>query len=321
MKFNFNTLELGKINFDNAQLRLSGIMVNDVSTINKPSRNSIVFIKNISDIDLKYLNNLESCLVIINSVDDIEKSVLESNDFIIVNNPRLAYAMVLKFILNNDKRHNKFENIGNNIYLGDNVILGKNVHIEPNVTIGRNVRIHDNTVILSGVRIGDNVIIGSNSVIRNNTVIGGQGFGIEKDQKGKTYRIPHLGSVIIGDNVDIGSLNTVVSGTIDPTVIENNVMTDDHVHIAHNCYIGEGTQITACVEISGSVKIGANSILGPNCSIMNKISLGENTIVGLGAVVTKSFKDNVILAGNPADTIENIKQNRNIIKKVIQEFK
>lgn len=321
LKFSFNTSELTRINIFNSKLIVSNRLISNVSTINKPLRNSIVFINNINKIDLKLLNYLNDSLIIINSADGIDRDVYTNNDIVITPNPRLTYAMVLKYALGKNRKQNQYKEIGNNIYVNDNVVIGNNVSIEPGVTIGRNVIIGDNTTILSGVRIGDNVTIGNDCVIRNNTVVGGCGFGIEKDKTGKSYRIIHLGGVILGDNVDIGSLNTVVSGTIDPTIIEDYVMTDDHVHIAHNCHIKEGTHITACVEISGSVEIGKNSTLGPNCSIMNKISLGENTIVGLGAVITKSFDDNMILAGNPADTIENIKYNRNIIKKIINEYK
>ncbi len=322
-KFVFDTSELHNFEMNANSFKIAGRMVNKVTTIHKPKKNAVIYINNISRVHASHLNNLKDCLIITDSDFGLGSNVINNNDFIISHNPRLTYAIVLQFILRRNSyfERKKYNNIGDNIYFGDNVTIGEEVHIEPNVTIGNNVEIGTNTVVLSGVRIGDDVVIGSNSVIRNNTVVGGWGFGIEKDKSGKTYRIPHLGSVIVGDNVDVGSLNTVVSGTIEPTIVENNVMTDDHVHIAHNCYIGEGTQITACVEISGSVRIGRDSTLGPNCSVMNKISLGENTIVGLGAVVTKSFGDDVVLAGNPADIIENLKHDRNIIRKVIEGHK
>ncbi len=321
MTFNFNTLELKKNNFNSTRLKLSGINVNGVATINKLANNKIVFVKDINSVDEGLLHNLKHCLIITNSDAILETSILEVNDVIITDNPRLTYAIVLQFALGGNVEKKKYKNIGDNIFLGDNVEIGENVYLEPGITIGDNVKIGNNASILSGVRIGDGVILGNDTVIRNNTVIGGCGFGIEKDDRGKTYRIPHLGSVIIGDNVDIGALNTIVSGTIEPTVISDNVMVDDHVHIAHNCHVGAGTLITACVEISGSTKIGRNSMLGPNCSIMNKISLGENTVVGLGAVVTRSFGNNVVLAGNPADTIEKIREDKRMLGEIAHYLK
>ncbi len=166
--------------------------------------------------------------------------------------------------------------------------------------IGDNVIIGDNTEIRHHVVIGDNTVIGNNCLVKSHTVIGEEGFGFERDENGVPIRIPHLGRVVIGNNVEIGALNTVMRGTLDDTIVADNVKTDDHVHIGHNVYIGRGCVITACAEISGSAKIGEMTSLGPNCSVMNGISIGSNCIVGLGTVVTKSLPNDVVAAGCPA---------------------
>lgn len=321
-KFNFDTAELSEVTLHDSKKIISGRIVTDVSNIHKGMSHCVAFIKDVKIIDIGKFEDIANNLIIINSVEGIKQKTIEENDFIISKNPRLAYAIVLKFILEKEYTDNnrEYTNIGEGIVIGQNLSLGENVYIEPQVKIGHNVTIGAGTTILSGVVINDNVKIGKNCIIRNNTVIGGTGFGTEKDDSGRTYRIPHLGSVIIGDNVDIGSLNTVVAGTINPTIIEDNVMSDDHVHIAHNCYIEEGTMITACVEISGSVRIGKNSMIGPNSSLMNKITLGENTVVGLGTVVTKSFTDDAIIAGNPADIKENLKIKQKILNEMVNNY-
>lgn len=131
--------------------------------------------------------------------------------------------------------------------------------------------------------------------------------------------MPHLGGVVIGSAVNIGALNTIVAGTIEPTVVENYVQTDDHVHIAHNCHIKRGALITACVEISGSVTVGENTTIGPNASIMNKITIGRDVVVGLGAVVTRSFGDGVTIAGNPADTTDNLRALRRAQQALLEQ--
>ena len=176
--------------------------------------------------------------------------------------------------------------------------------------IDNNVTIGNHCTIYPGAKIRENVVIGDNSIIRENSVIGGQGFGIEKNKDFKNIKIPHLGGVEIGEHVEIGALTTIVSGTINPTIIEDYVKIDDHVHLAHNCIIKSACIITACSEISGSVTINSNSWLGPNCSIMQKVTIGEGSIVGLGAVVTKSFSKGSILVGNPAITMQNYKKNK-----------
>ena len=139
--------------------------------------------------------------------------------------------------------------------------------------IGNNVVIGDGTEIRHHVVIGANTVIGKDCLIKSNTVIGEEGFGFERDKQGLPTRIPHLGRVIIGHSVELGALNTVMKGTIDDTIIEDHVKTDDHVHIGHNVRIGRGCLITACSEISGSVEIGEMTWLGPNCSVMNGISI------------------------------------------------
>jgi UDP-3-O-[3-hydroxymyristoyl] glucosamine N-acyltransferase len=117
---------------------------------------------------------------------------------------------------------------------------------------------------------------------------------------GVPIRIPHLGKVIICNNVELGALNTVMRGTIDDTIVADNVKTDDHVHIGHNVRVGQGCLITACAEISGSAHIGEMTWLGPNCSVMNGITIGSNCFIGLGTVVNKSLPNSVIVAGCPA---------------------
>ena len=116
----------------------------------------------------------------------------------------------------------------------------------------------------------------------------------------------HLGGVDIGENVEIGAVNSVVRGALGNTVIQDYVKTDNLVHIAHNCFIGKGSLLTACAEISGSVTLGKNVWLGPNCSLNNKISIGDKSFIGLGAVVTKNIPPNEVWAGNPARFIKKI---------------
>lgn len=316
MKFLFNTKKL--LNFFKEECSIAEREITDVSTVKNPKSNSLIFINNIEIIDICILDNIKNCLIILNDINKLNKTVISNNDFIISKNPRLTYAKVLQFILENNDNKTIYNNIGDNIFAGQNFIVKDNVTIEPSVTIGKNVIIGSNTYICSGVRIGDNVRIGNDCVIRNNTVIGGCGFGIETEEDGTSYRIPHLGSVHIGNNVDIGSLNTVVSGTIEPTIIEDNVMTDDHVHIAHNCHIGQSSMITACVEISGSVYIGKNAYIGPNSSIINKIKIEDYVTIGIGSLVNKDIPSNQTVAGSPAKELSELISERKRIKELLK---
>ena len=95
--------------------------------------------------------------------------------------------------------------------------------------------------------------------------------------------------MVIGDRVEIGAKCTVARGAIDDTIVSNDVKIDDQVHVAHNCFIGDKTIITACAELSGGVKVGKSCWLGPNSSIIEKVKLGDNAFVGIGVVVDRDL--------------------------------
>ena len=172
--------------------------------------------------------------------------------------------------------------IGEFVSMGRGVVIGAHTRIHPHVTIG------------GGVRIGERC------VIKSGTVIGQDGFGFERDAQGRPVRLVHLGTTIIGDDVELGSLNTVCRGTLADTIVEDHVKTDDHVHIAHNCMIRTCALITACVELSGGVEVGAYAWIGPNSSVIQKVKIGERAFVGIGANVTKDVEIGMVVAGNPA---------------------
>ena len=221
---------------------------------------------------------------------------LGSNAFIVVDNPRLAFAKVLaEFFVEKRK-----PGIGQYTIIDPTVRIGKNVVIGNNCTIGRNVEIGDYTEIRNNVVITDGVKIGARCLIRSNSVIGEEGFGFGNEVDGTPVRIPHLGSVEIGDYVEVGNFTAIARGTLGNTIIRSHVKIDNLVHIAHNCMIGEKTMIIACAEVSGSSVVGENCWLGVGCSTMQKISIGPDCVIGIGAVVLKDVPSGAVMVGNPA---------------------
>jgi UDP-3-O-[3-hydroxymyristoyl] glucosamine N-acyltransferase len=142
--------------------------------------------------------------------------------------------------------------------------------------------------------------IGKNCLVRANSTIGSDGFGYERKENGDPVKFIHLGGVIIGNNVEVGSCTCIAKGTLGKTIIEDNVKIDNLVHIAHNCVIRKGAFVIATSILCGGVEIGSNAWIAPNATITQKAKVGENSIVGLGAVVTKSVDANTTVAGNPA---------------------
>jgi UDP-3-O-[3-hydroxymyristoyl] glucosamine N-acyltransferase LpxD len=207
--------------------------------------------------------------------------------------PRLAFIQVLTWL----EAKIGFSTYDFESRIHNSVQLGQNVVIEKGVRVGRNSIIDHNVVIKAGTTIGENCYIGAS------TTIGSDGFGYERDESKTPIKFPHLGGVRIGNNVELGSLNSIVRGTLSDTIINDSVKTDNLVHIAHNCEIGINVLLTACTELSGGVKIGKNTWMGPNCSVNQKINIGEDAFVGLAAVVTKDVKPSTVVAGSPAKFI------------------
>ena len=172
--------------------------------------------------------------------------------------------------------------------------------IGQHVVIGKGVVIGEGSVIYHHVVIGDEVQIGRNCVIKSGAVIGEEGFGFERAPTGEALRLPHLGKVVIGDHVEIGSLTTVCRGTLADTVIKDGAKIDDHVHIAHNVHIGRHAFVIACAEVSGGVRIGERAWIAPNASVLNQLTIGDDAVVGLGSVVVKHVPAGTVVAGNPA---------------------
>lgn len=195
-------------------------------------------------------------------------------------------------------------------------VIAPTARIHPSATIGADVAVGDFTVIGAGVVVGEGTVIRSHVVIypdtrigkrclvKSSTVIGEEGFGFEFDAAGVPIRIPHLGRVVLGDDVEIGSMNVIARGTLGDTVLSHRVKTDDHVFIAHNVFIGENSVVIAGAEVSGSVKIGRDVWIAPQATIINKVSIGDRAMVGIGAVVTRSVEAGMIVVGNPATVLK-----------------
>jgi UDP-3-O-[3-hydroxymyristoyl] glucosamine N-acyltransferase len=218
------------------------------------------------------------------------------NGFLLSENPRLDFIRALAFL----QTRIGFSTWNKPAEIHPTVIIGQNVVIEDGCYVGENTIIEHNVVLHTGTRIG------KNSRIRSCSSIGGDGFGFERLKDGTPLRFPHLGGVVIGNNVELGALNSVARGTLSDTIISSNVKTDNLVHIAHNCHIKDSVIITACAELSGGVTLGKGVWVGPNVSIMQKVTVGDGAFIGLGAVVTKNIPPFSVYAGNPAKKIRDL---------------
>jgi len=263
------------------------ILIKKPVTFNNIKKNSVAFLNKPN----KEINICKDALILIPKGFNTNGF---NCSFIEVEDPRLSFARVInKFFLLKKKK----KNVHKSCYIGKNCKIKKSVSVGINCVIGNNVTIGANTIINNNVVISDNVIIGDSCYIKSGSTIGDDGFGFAIVKNKAPFKIPQIGSVVIGSNVEIGANSNVARGSLDNTIIENDVKIDDQVHIAHNCYISKNTVIAAGANFSGSVKIGKNCWIGLGCSIIQKVVVGDNSIIGMGAIVTKNVKKNSTIAG------------------------
>jgi len=206
--------------------------------------------------------------------------------------------------------------------IADNVKLGDKVNIGPNVVIEENVEIGDGCIIEANTVIKKETLIGNHVIIKASSVIGGTGFGYVKEDNDSTYRlIPHLGKVIIEDDVHIGSNTCIDRGSMSDTIIKKGVKIDNLVHIAHNVKIGENSLIIASTMIAGSVEIDKNCLVAPCVSIRNGLKINKNSTLGLGSVVTSDVDEDTIVAGVPAIDLKSLKIIRDHHKEILKSHK
>ncbi len=203
----------------------------------------------------------------------------------------------------------KFKTVkfGNNVLIGKNVKIGKNSQIGANTIIEHDVQIGDNCIIGSAVVI-KNSLIDKRVVIQDNCKIGQKGFGF-LPIKGKNFKFPHFGKVVINSDVEIASGCTIDRGSIDDTVIGKNTYIDNQVHIAHNVKIGEDCMIAGQVGFAGSSTIGNNVSIGGQAGISGHLKIGNNVRIGGGSGVVKDIDDNQVVMGYPAVPLKEFLKN------------
>jgi UDP-3-O-[3-hydroxymyristoyl] glucosamine N-acyltransferase len=163
-------------------------------------------------------------------------------------------------------------------FVGEGARIGARCFIGPGSVVERGAVIGDDVRLVARVFIGHGVAMGQRCIVQPGAVIGGDGFGFAPD-KGTWVKVPQLGGVTIGDDVEIGSNTTIDRGALEDTVIEEGVKIDNLIMIAHNCRIGAHSALAACVAIAGSSRIGKRCILGGRVGLTGHISLCDDVVV------------------------------------------
>jgi len=167
--------------------------------------------------------------------------------------------------------------------------LGARVSVGAGCAIGEGVVIGDDSCLYPRVVVYPGCRIGARAIVHAGAVIGADGFGIAKEG-GRWLKIPQIGGVAIGDDVEIGANTTIDRGALDDTVIENGVKLDNQVQIGHNCRIGAHTAMAGCAAVAGSADIGSRCTIGAGALVLGHLSICDDVDVSADTVISRSIR-------------------------------
>lgn len=286
--------------------------ISKIATLANAHSGHIAFLAN-----KKYRSQLETtqASAVILSPDD---SPFFSGNKIIVVNPYVTYAKLAQLmdttprsaeagihpsaIIHPTAQISSSAAIGAGAIIEAYAFIDDNVQIGPNSFIGEHVKIASGTKLWPNVTIYHDVEIGADCLFQANSVIGSDGFGYA-NERGQWIKIPQLGSVIIGNKVEVGASTTIDRGALDDTIIHSNVIIDNQCQIAHNVEINTGTAVAGCTVLAGSVTIGKNCQIGGMSAINGHMSVCDGVIITGMSMVTKSITEpGVYSSGMPHTT-------------------
>lgn len=300
-------------------------LIDSLATLLTANAQQISFLSNKKYHQQLSKTNAGAVIISSESLSDCQTNAL------VMDNPYLGYALTAQLL---DTTPKPALNVHSSAQIANDVSLGKNVAIGANAVIEQGAVIADNAIIGAGCFIGERakigektkiwtnvsvyhrVEIGRNCLIQANTVIGSDGFGYAKD-KGEWVKIPQLGTVIIGDNVEIGASTTIDRGALENTVIKDGVILDNQIQIAHNVVIGENTAMAASSVIGGSTTIGKNCVIAGLVGINGHIDVGDGIVFTAMTMVTKNIREpGVYSSGMPCQSNKEWHKNNARIRKL-----
>ncbi len=276
--------------------------VNGVSYAGRPRDHTAMYIAKKVEYLVANLHGHKNCLCFLEEGVDVPESLKQGNAFLFSSNPAYEYALFAQGMEQAIKAQELaagYTLTEGGYYVGEQVSIGKNAVIEPGALIGHGVVVGEDARIMAGSVI-KHATIGNRFLCNENAVIGSPSFTMAEDGAGNKVRIPSLGHVVVGDNVEVGSGSDIAAGCCGDTVLEDYVKLDSLVHIGHEAYLHKNTVITAGVTLAGFVEVFSHAYLGMNASVKNRLAVGSRSLVGMGAVVTKPVEEGAVVVGNPA---------------------
>ena len=287
------------------------LVVSRVAPMDKAQEGDVTFLSN-----PKYAKHLSECQATVVMVKAEHKDQCVGNA-LVVSDPYVAFARVVQAMDTTPKPADDIApsaviaadvKMGENVTIGANAVietgveLGDNVSIGAGCFIGKNAKLGNNTKLWANVTIYHEVSLGDDCLVQSGTVIGSDGFGYAND-KGEWIKIPQLGSVRIGNRVEIGACTTIDRGALEDTIIEDNVILDNQLQIAHNVQIGYGTVMPGGTIVAGSTKVGKYCQIGGASVLNGHITIADGVaITGMGMVMRSIEEKGLYSSGIPLQT-------------------
>ena len=287
------------------------LVVSRVAPMDKAQEGDVTFLSN-----PKYAKHLSECKATVVMVKADQKDQCVGNALVVAD-PYIAFARVVQAMDTTPKPADEIApsaviaahvKMGTNVTIGANAVietgveLGDNVNIGAGCFIGKNAKLGNNTKLWANVTIYHEVSMGDDCLVQSGTVIGSDGFGYAND-KGEWIKIPQLGSVRIGNRVEIGACTTIDRGALEDTIIEDNVILDNQLQIAHNVQIGYGTVMPGGTIVAGSTKIGKYCQIGGASVLNGHITIADGVVItGMGMVMRSIEEKGLYSSGIPLQT-------------------
>jgi UDP-3-O-[3-hydroxymyristoyl] glucosamine N-acyltransferase len=281
----------------------------------------------------KYWAASKACAAIVNQDISIEPG--ENRVFIKVKNADLAMSQVLEMFapptpqfsheihptatIDASAKIGNGSRIGAGCYVGPNVILGENVTLYPNVTILDESTIGNNTVIWPGAVVRERCHVGAYCILHPNCTIGADGFGFRPCPERGLAKIPQIGNVILGNNVEIGANSSVDRGKFSSTILGDGCKIDNLVQIGHNSKLGKFCIMAGNSGLAGSVTLGNGVMIGGSASIKDHLTIGDRAIVGAGSGVAADVEAGKTVLGYPAVDARTALKQWAILKRMATE--
>ncbi len=249
-------------------------------------------------------------------VDNVDLAMAQLLTMFAPNLPVMDFCIHPTAVVDETAKIGEGSKIGAGCYVGKNVVIGKNVTLYPNVTILDEVNIGDNSVIWSGAIIRERCFVGKDTILHSNVVIGADGFGYFPLAGKGLVKMPQIGNVIIGNNVEIGANSCVDRGKFSATIIGDGCKIDNLVQIGHNCVLGNYCIMAGNSGLAGSVTLGNFVVIGGSASIKDHVTIGDAAVVGAGSGVTSDVEAGKTVLGYPAVEAKNALKQWALLKQM-----